>query len=387
MIYLDHAATTALDPAVLEVMLPYLGERFGNASSLYGLGRESRRGIEEARELAAAFFGCRPQEIVFTAGGTESDNSALRGVMWANRERGDHLITTAVEHDAVIRTARALERQGFRVTVLPPDRRGCVDAEQVREAITPRTTLISVMHGNNEVGTLQPVEAIGLLARERGILFHTDAVQTVGQLPTPVRNLPCDLLSASGHKIYGPKGVGLLYSRTGISVAPVLTGGDQEFDRRAGTENVAGIVGMGRALELAYSAMQSGEPARLTALRDRLIAGVLNRVPDCELTGHPTERLPNNASFRFPGIEGEPLLLNLDVNGICGSSGSACAAGSIEPSHVLVAMGYTRAEAHGALRLTLGRENTEGDVNRVLDVLPGIVESLRRLTTPAPAVA
>lgn len=385
MIYLDHAATTPLAPEVLEAMLPYLGERFGNASSLYSLGRESRRAVEEARELAAAFFGCRPQEIVFTSGGSESDNFALRGVLWANRERGNHLITTAIEHDAVIRTARALERQGFEVTYLPPDRQGLVDPEQVREAITERTTLISVMHGNNEVGTLQPVEAIGRLARERGILFHTDAVQTIGHLPTRVRELPCDLLSMSAHKIYGPKGVGILYSRMGIPLQPVLTGGDQEFDRRAGTENVAGIVGLGKALDLAYAALQAGEPQRLAALRERLIAGVLDQVPSSELTGHPTQRLPFNASFRFPGIEGEPLLLNLDRSGISGSSGSACATGNIEPSHVLLAMGYTRAEVHGALRLTLGRENTGADVDRVLEVLPPLVESLRQLRTEAPA--
>jgi len=385
MIYLDHAATTQPAPEVVEAMLPYLREHYGNASSLYSLGRESRRAVENTRELAAAFFGCRPQEILFTSGGSESDNLALRGVLAALRARGDHLITTEIEHHAVLHAARALEAQGFRVTYLPPDRQGRIAVEQVAEAITKRTTLISVMHGNNEVGSLQPVEAIGRLARERGVLFHTDAVQTVGHLPLAVRELPCDLLSMSAHKIYGPKGVGLLYRKIGVPLVSQIAGGDQEFNQRAGTENVPAIVGLGAALELAYQALQTGEPERLRSLRDRLAAGVLAGVPDAELTGHPTERLPNHASFRFPHIEGEPLLLNLDMRGILGSSGAACATGEIEPSHVLLALGYTRQEAHGALRLTLGRRNTEAEVDQVIAVLPPLVHSLRKLRTTAPA--
>lgn len=384
VIYLDHAATTRPAPEVVAAMLPYLGERYGNASSLYSLGRESRRAVERAREVAAAFLGCRPQEILFTAGGSESDNLALRGVMRALRGRGDHLITTRVEHHAVLHTAAALEREGFRVTYLSPDRRGCIAVEQVAEALRPETVLISVMHGNNEVGSLQPVEAIGALARERGILFHTDAVQSAGLLPLAVRAMPCDLLSLSAHKLYGPKGVGLLYRRMGVPLEAQLTGGDQEFGLRAGTENVAGIVGLGRALELAHAAMQGGEPARLQALRDRLVQGVLAATPGAELTGHPAARLPGHASFRFPAIEGEPLLLNLDMRGICASSGAACATGEIEPSHVLLAMGYTRAEAQGALRLTLGRENTADEVEQVVRVLPPLVGELQRLLTPAP---
>jgi cysteine desulfurase len=384
VIYLDHAATTPPAPEVVEVMLPYFREAYGNASSLYSLGKRSRKAVEEARELAAAFLGCRPHEILFTSGGSESDNLALRGVMWALRERGDHLITTQIEHHAVVHTARALERHGFRVTYLAPDRRGRVAVEQVAEAITERTTLVSVMHGNNEVGTLQPVEEIGRLAQERGVLFHTDAVQTVGQLPLDVRAMPCDLLSMSAHKVYGPKGVGLLYRRLGVPLVSQIAGGDQEFDLRAGTENVPGIVALGKALELAYAAMQAGEPERLQALRDQLIQGVLAGVPGAELTGHPELRLPNNASFRFPQIEGEPLLLNLDMRGICGSSGAACATGEIEPSHVLLAVGYTRAEAHGALRLSLGRENTAEEIEHVIRVLPPLVESLQRLRTPPP---
>jgi len=382
MIYLDHAATTRPAPEVVEAMLPFLTAHYGNASSLYSLGRESRQAIERARELAAAFFGCRPQEIVFTGGGSEADNLALRGVMWALREQGDHLITTQIEHHAVLHTARALERQGFRVTYLPPDRLGMVSVDQVHEAITDRTTLISVMHGNNEVGTIQPVEAIGALARERGVLFHTDAVQTVGQLPIAVRDLPCDLLSMSAHKVYGPKGVGALYRRMGVPLVSQITGGDQEYDLRAGTENVPGIVGLGKALELAFGALQQGEPERERALRDRLIHGILAALPDAELTGHPERRLPNHASFRFPHIEGEPLLLNLDMRGIYGSSGAACATGEIEPSHVLLALGYTRKEAHGALRLTLGRETTEAQIEEVIRALPPLVGSLRSLHTP-----
>jgi cysteine desulfurase len=382
MIYLDHAATTRPAPEVVEAMLPYLGERFGNASSLYSLGRESRKAVEGAREVAAAFLGCRPQELLFTSGGSESDNLALRGVMWALRGKGDHLVTSDVEHHAVLNTAQALETQGFRVTYVKADRLGQVSAEQVAEALTPETTLISVMHGNNEVGTVQPVEAIGRLARERGVLFHTDAVQTIGQLPVRVREIPCDLLSMSAHKIYGPKGSGLLYRRMGVPMAAQITGGDQEFALRAGTENVPGIAGLAAALELAHAALQQGEPERQGRLRDRLIQGVLAGAPGAELTGHPTDRLPNNASFRFPQIEGEPLLLNLDMRGICGSSGAACATGEIEPSHVLLAIGYTRREAHGALRLTLGRENTEAEIEEVIQALPPLVESLRKLRRP-----
>lgn len=385
MIYLDHAATTPPAPEVVEAMLPFLRQHWGNPSSLYSLGKDARKAVEESRELAAAFLGCRPQEILFTSGGSESDNLALRGVMWALRSKGDHVVTTAVEHHAVLHAARALEAQGFEVTYLQPDRTGRISVEQVAQAITERTMLISVMHGNNEVGTLQPVEAIGKLARERGILFHTDAVQTAGQAPVRVRELPCDLLSLSAHKIYGPKGVGLLYRRIGVPLVSQIAGGDQEFNQRAGTENVPGIVGLAKALELAFAGMQQGEPERIRGLRNRLITGVLAGAADSELTGHPEERLPNHASFRFPDIEGEPLLLNLDLRGICGSSGAACATGEIEPSHVLLAMGFSRLEARGALRLTLGRDNTAEQVDEVIRVLPPLVESLRGLRTPAPA--
>jgi cysteine desulfurase len=379
MIYLDHAATTRLDPEVLAEMVPFLGDTYGNASSVYSLGRASRKAVEGARELAAAFLNARPKEILFTSGGSESDNLALRGVAWGLRHRGNHIITSQVEHHAVLYTCQALEKQGFEVTYLPPDRDGRIAVEQVAEAITERTVLISLMHANNEVGAVNPIAEVGTLARERGILFHTDAVQSIGHLPTDVRALRVDLLSLSAHKFYGPKGVGALYVRSGVRLAPQITGGDQEFNRRAGTENVPGIVGLGKALELAYRDRET-EPARLAALRDRLIAGVLAAVPACELTGHPTERLPNHASFIFRDIEGEPLLLNLDIQGIAASSGSACASGSVEPSHVLLAMGYTQAEAHGALRLTLGRENRDADVDTLLAVLPELVGQLRAMS-------
>jgi cysteine desulfurase len=379
MIYLDHAATTKLDPEVLAAMLPYLGDQFGNASSIYSLGRESRKAVDEARELTAAFFGARTKEIVFTSGGSEADNLALRGVAWASRSRGTHLITSQIEHSAVLNTCKALETQGFQITYLPPDRHGLITAEQVREAITDQTILISIMHGNNEVGTIQPVAEIGALARERRIPFHTDAVQSVGQLPTRVQELNADLLSMSAHKIYGPKGAGALYIRSGVRVQPVITGGDQEFHRRAGTENVAGIVGLAKALERAYEEISTVAP-RLERLRDRLIDGVLARVPACELTGRSDGRLPNHASFLFRHIEGEPLLHNLDMRGIAASSGSACASGSVEPSHVLLAMGYSVEEAHGALRLTLGRENTDADIDAVLTSLPSLVEELREMS-------
>jgi cysteine desulfurase len=384
MIYLDHAATTRPDPEVLEAMLPYLGGQYGNASSIYSLGRESRKAVEAARELLAAFLNARPKEIVFTSGGSESDNLALRGAAWATRLRRGfgngppHLITSQVEHHAVLYTCQALEAQGFAVTYLPPDRYGRIAVEQVAEAITEQTLLISLMHANNEVGTVMPIAAVGALARERGILFHTDAVQSVGLLPIDVKAFHVDLLSLSAHKIYGPKGVGALYVRSGVRLAPQITGGDQEFNRRAGTENVPGIVGLGKAIELAYRE-RDAESLRLAALRDRLIAGILDQVPIAELTGHPTERLPNHASFLFHGIEGEPLLLNLDMQGIAASSGSACASGSVEPSHVLLAMGYSHAEAHGALRLTLGRENSEADIDTVLRILPQSLDALAAL--------
>jgi cysteine desulfurase len=378
MLYLDHAATTRLDPAVLEAMLPWLTVGYGNASSLYGLGKQSRAAVEGAREQVAAALGARAKEVVFTSGGSEADNLAIRGAAWARRDRGRHILTTPVEHEAVLQTCHALEAQGFTLGLLPVDRTGRVAPEAVREALTEETVLVSVMHANNEIGTVEPIAEIGALCRERGVLFHTDAVQSVGYLPVNVRALNVDLLSLSAHKIYGPKGVGALYVRSGVRLAPQVTGGDQEFNRRAGTENVPGIVGLGAAIERVM-AVRETEFARVAALRDRLITGVLSRCEEAELTGHPTERLPNHASFLFHFIEGESLLLNLDIAGIAGSSGSACATGDIEPSHVLLALGYTPVQARGALRLTLGRENTAADVDRVLEILPPLVRELQAM--------
>jgi len=378
-IYMDHAATTPVRPEVREAMLPYLGEEFGNPSSIYSWGREAAEVLESSRERVAGLINARPTEIVFTGGGSESDNQAIKGVALACRDRGRHLITTAIEHHAVFDAARFLERFGFDVTFVPVDRYGMVDPDDVRKAIRDDTVLISVMHANNEVGTVQPVEEIGKIAREHGIYFHTDAVQTAGVLPLDVQTMNCDLLSISAHKFYGPKGVGVLYIRNGTSVVPLIHGGAQERNRRAGTENVAGIAGLAKALELAVAEMGEVQP-RIRGLRDKLIKGVEDTVEHVQLTGHREQRLPGSASFCFEFIEGESLLLHLDMQGIAASSGSACTSGSLEPSHVLLAMGLRHEIAHGSLRLTLGRDNTAGDVDLVLDAIPGIVQKLRMMS-------
>lgn len=382
VIYLDHAATTAVDPRVMEAMLPYWTERYGNASSIYSLGREAAKAMEEARKTVADILNCEPKEIIFTSCGSESDNLAVRGVAFAQQHRGkgNHIITSSIEHHAIGHTCEQLEKYfGFEVTYLPVDKYAMVDPEDVRRAIRDDTVLISVMAANNEVGTIQPIAEIGKIAREHGIPFHTDAVQAGGTLPLDVEKLHVDLLSLSAHKFYGPKGVGVLYVRKGTPLLPIQTGGGHERQRRAGTENVAGIVGLATALKLAYDHAEENN-ARITALREWLIQGVLERIPEVQLTGHPTQRLPNNASFAFKYIEGESILLNLDMLGICASSGSACTSASLEPSHVLLAMGIPAEEAHGSLRLTLGNENTEEDVDYVLEVLPGIVEKLRMMS-------
>jgi len=377
MLYLDHAATTATDPRVVDAMLPYWTEQYGNPSSIYRHAARARQAMQDARLAVADVLGARPREIVFTSCGTESDNLALRGVAMARRASGRHIITTPIEHHAVLNTCEQLERHyGFHVTYVPVDSTGRVDPDAVGRAIRPDTTLISVMYANNEVGTIEPVAEIGRIARERRVIFHTDAVQAGGALDLNVERLNVDLLSLSGHKFYAPKGVGLLYVREGTPLLPVQTGGGQERGLRAGTENVPYIVGVAKALQLAEEDRES-ETARLTALRDRLIHGILGAVPDALLTGHPADRLPNSASFCFPGLEGESLLLRLDVEGICASTGSACASEDEGPSHVLTAMGIGVVEARGSLRLTLGRENDEADVSRVLDVLPRLVHELR----------
>jgi cysteine desulfurase len=380
-IYLDYAATTPLDPRVLEAMLPYMTERFGNPNSIHSFGREARLAIDEAREKIAQLLNCQPSEIVFTSGGTESDNLALRGIAEAYRQKGNHIITTAIEHHAVLRTCKALEDMGFSVTYLPVDEHGLVSPEQVAEAVNERTILVSVMHANNEIGTIEPVAEIVKAVKEKrpDILVHTDAVQTVGHISVDIQELGVDLLSFSAHKFYGPKGVGGLFIRKGVRLVPQLTGGGQERNRRSGTENVAGIVGMAKALEIAIAEM-SNELPRIQSLRDELIAGVLNRIPDSRLNGHPTQRLPHNANFSFRGIDSETLLLQLDMHGIAASSGSACSSGSLEPSHVLLALGLDYELAISSLRLTLGRFTSHEHILRVLDLLPNIVERLRALS-------
>ncbi|OIQ08420.1 cysteine desulfurase NifS [Neomoorella thermoacetica] len=379
-VYLDHSATTPVRPEVLEAMLPFLkDEAFGNPSTVYSYGREAKKALEEAREKVANLIGARPEEIFFTSGGTEADNLALIGTAAANEKKGRHIITSSIEHHAVLHTAQYLLRHGFKVTFLPVTPEGLVRVEDVEKAITDETILISIMHVNNEVGTIQPIKEIGKLARERGIIFHTDAVQSVGKLPVNVDELGVDLLSASGHKIYGPKGIGCLYIRKGTKINPILYGGAQERKRRPGTENMPGIVGFGRAAELAGQELES-EMERLQALRDKLIDGILTRIEDVQLNGDPRQRVATNANFSFRYCEGESILLSLDMKGICASSGSACTSGSLDPSHVLLAMGIPHEVAHGSVRMTLGRENTEEDIDYVLEVMPEIIARLRSMS-------
>jgi cysteine desulfurase len=378
-IYMDHNATTPLREEALVAMLPYLQEEFGNPSSLHSFGRQARKAVETAREQVAVTLGARPREIVFTGCGTESDNQAIKGVAYASRGKGDHVVTTQIEHKAVLQACQYLEGQGFRVTYLPVDRYGVVDPGDVARAITGQTVLVSVMFANNEVGTVQPIAEIGRICQERGVTFHTDAVQAVGKLPVDVMELGVDLLSLSAHKFYGPKGIGALYVRQGTKIDPLLHGGHQEWGRRAATENVAGIVGLGKAVELRRGEM-AAEADRLAALRERLHAGIAARIDHVYLNGHPTRRLPGTLSLCFDYVEGEGIIMGLDLAGVAVSSGSACTSASLEPSHVLLAMGVRPATAQGSIRFSLGRENTEEDVDRVLDVLPPIVERLRAMS-------
>ena len=378
-IYLDHAATTPTHPEVVKAMLPYFTDAFSNPSSIYSCGQEARGAVEEARTKVAELIGARSEEIIFTSGGTEADNFALKGIAYANENKGNHIITTAVEHHAVMEACKFLRRRGFRITYLPVDEYGLVDPQDIKRAITNKTILISVMHANNEVGTVEPIGEIGKIAKEAGVYFHTDAVQTVGHIPVNVDELRTDLLSISGHKLYGPKGVGVLYVRKGIKLVPLMHGGEQERRHRAGTENVPAIVGLGRAIELAGQAMNK-EAERLSYLRDKLIEGLVERIDHIRLNGHPRNRLPNNVNVSVDFVEGESMLLNLDLEGICASTGSACSSASLKPSHVLLALGLPPEQAHGSLRFTSGRENTEEDVERVLEVLPRIVAKLRAMS-------
>jgi len=379
-VYLDHAATTPMDARVVEAMLPYLYEHFGNPSSMYGVGRTARAAIDRAREDVADAVGARPTEIVFTSGGTESDNAAIKGVAMARQHEGNHIITAATEHHAVLHTCEWLERLGFETTVLPVNPYGRVDPDEVERAIRPTTTLITLMYANNEIGTVHPLAAIGKIAKRRGVTFHTDAVQAAGALPIDVDTLGVDLLSLSAHKFYGPKGSGVLYARRGMPWLPQQPGGGQERGRRSGTENTAGIVGLATALRLSAESME-GATAHCARLRDRLRDELTRAVPDVSLNGHPTERLPNNLNLSFRGVDGESLLLNLDMHGIAASSGSACTAGSLDPSHVLTALGLSRELAQGSLRLSVGRGSTDAHIDRALAVLPAVVTKLRSLST------
>jgi len=378
-IYLDHAATTYTKPEVLEEMLPYFTEKYGNPSSVHVFGREARKALDLARERTAKALNADPSNIYFTGSGTEADNWAVKGVALANQKKGNHIITTAIEHHAVLHTCQYLERNGFEVTYLPVDEYGLVDPEQIRNAITDKTILISVMTANNEIGTIQPIKEIGQIAKEKGVLFHTDAVQAIGSVPIDVGEMNIDLLSLAAHKFYGPKGVGALYVRKGVKINQFMHGGAQERNRRAGTENLPGIVGLGKAIELAVQDIP-GHNARLKALRDKLINGILSSVDHVRLNGHPEKRLPGNANFSFEYIEGESLLLSLDMKGIAGSSGSACTSGSLDPSHVLLAIGLPHEIAHGSLRLTLGDDNTEDEIDYVLEVVPQVVQRLREMS-------
>jgi cysteine desulfurase len=378
-IYLDYAATTPAHPEVVRAMLPYFTDVFGNPSSIHSYGQEAKGAIEEARARVAGLIGARDEEIVFTSGGTEADNSALKGVAFASENGGNHIVTSSIEHHAVIETGKFLEKKGVRVTYLPVDKYGLVDPDDVRRAITDKTILVSVMHASNEVGTIEPVAEIGRIAREAGVYFHTDAVQTAGHIPIDVNKLGVDLLSMSAHKLYGPKGTGALYIRKGTRLIRFMHGGDQERRRRASTENAPGIVGFGKAVELARQEM-SQEAEKLTSLRDQLIKGLLERIDHVRLNGHPVMRLPNNVNISIDFVEGESMLLNLDLEGICASTGSACSSASLEPSHVLLALGLSPEQAHGSLRFSLGKWTTEDEIERVLDILPRVVAKLRAMS-------
>lgn len=378
-VYFDHSATTATAPEVASQMVEYMTNTFGNPSSVHAFGREAKKAIIHARKQVADLIGANPEEILFTSGGTEGDNMALRGIAEANKKRGKHIITTQIEHHAILHTCEALEKEGYRVTYLPVDEYARVNPQDVADAICDDTILISVMFANNEVGTIQPIAEIGKIAREKGIYFHTDAVQAVGNYPIDVNEYGIDLLTISSHKFHGPKGIGALYIRKGVRIKPILFGGAQEKTLRPGTENTPGIVGLGKAAELAQAEL-TDKINRVQKLRDKLIAGITERIPEAKLNGHPTLRMPGNVNFSFRYIEGESLLLNLDLKGIAASSGSACTSGSLDPSHVLLAMGITHEIAHGSLRLSLGRENTEEDVDYCLEVLPEIVARLRSMS-------
>jgi cysteine desulfurase len=378
-IYLDYAATTPVHPDVVKAMLPYFTDKFGNPSSIYHYGQEAKEALEKSRRTVADFIGARDEEIVFTGGGTEADNFALEGVAFANEDKGNHIITSTIEHHAVSETCHFLEKRGFKVTYLPVDKYGLVDPDSVKKAITGKTALVSIMQANNEIGTIQPIEAIAKITKEAGVYFHTDAVQTVGHLPVEVNKIGVDLLSLSAHKLYGPKGVGVLFIRRGTKMVSFIHGGAQERNRRASTENVAGIVGLAKACEIAGLEMED-EAKHLTQLREKLTKGLQDRIEEIRLNGHPTQRLPNNVNISVQYVEGESMCLNLDLEGICSSTGSACSSGSTEPSHVLLAIGLPANLAYGSLRFTMGKWTTAAEIDRLLEVLPPVVAKFRAMS-------
>lgn len=379
-VYLDHSATTPVDPEVAQLMMTYYTEKYGNPSSVHGFGREAKEALEKAREQVAALIGAQPTEITFTSGGTEADNLAILGTAEAQRKKGKHIITSAVEHHAVLETCEFLEKNGFDLTVIPVNDEGLLNPQDIANAIRPDTILITIMHANNEVGTIQPIAEIGKIARDKGVTFHVDAVQSLGKIPIDVKEMNIDLLTISSHKIYGPKGVGSLFIRKGVRIVPLVHGGGQEKKRRSGTENTPGIIGFGKACELAGQRMTE-EEEKLVVLREQLMNGILERIPYVKVNGpRGDNRLPNNVNVSIRYVEGEALLLSLDMMGIAASSGSACTSGSLDPSHVLLAMGLPHEIAHGSLRFSLGRQNTPEDIDYVLEQLPKIVERLRMMS-------
>jgi len=378
-IYLDHNATTPVHPEVLEAVLPFYKDGFGNASSIHSFGREAKVALEESREKVAKFLNADPLEIYFTSGGTESDNLAVKGVAWANKKKGNHIITSQIEHHAVLESCKFLEKEGYEITYLPVDKYGLVDHDELKKSIKKETVLVSIMHANNEMGTIQPIAELAGLAKEKGVYFHTDAVQSTGKMKIDVNELNVDMLSLSAHKFYGPKGVGALYIRRGVRLTPLAHGGHHEKSRRAGTENVPGIVGLAKALEIAHSDMQE-EERRLKSLTETFFKRVTERIPDVFMNGHPVLRIPNTMNVSFKGVEGESIILNLDLKGIGVASGSACTSGSLEPSHVLSAMRVPGDLAQSSLRFSFGRSNTIDDVNYVVEVLPEIISKLRAMS-------
>ncbi len=378
-IYLDYAATTPTHPEVVKEILPYFNEVYGNPSSIYQIAQRAKWAVGEAREKVARLINAKAEEIIFTSGGTEADNMTIKGIVFANKRCGNHIVTSKIEHHAVLNACKWFEKQGFKITYISVDKYGMIDLDELRKSLTDKTILISIMHANNEVGTIEPISEIARIAKEKGIYFHTDAVQTVGKVSLDVKELGVDLLSLSGHKLYGPKGVGALYIRKGVKISPLIHGGHHERNKRAGTENVPGIVGLGKACEIAVKEM-AAEGRRLKVLRDRLYKGLSERIDEIVLNGHPQDRLPGILNICVKYVEGESMLINLDLEGICASSGSACTSGLLEPSHVLLAMGIPPEVAHGSLRFSLGRDTTEGDVGRVIEVLPPIVEKLRAMS-------